>query len=162
MTSMMNFLLILSIFHRDTTIEDLERCHPQMAIVFNNVSGQNKPDAVEKIEAYKELLTKESIRFYCQKVSDKTIIGKTQWLELKNIVMESTEYLEEEWYKNLSQYEKRMLESLIQAQNDVDEEQEKLALKLALSSDISEEQKKAFKPDRALIPIYDPIYSKEI
>ena len=86
-----------------------------MAIVFNNVSGQNKPDAVEKIEAYKELLTKESIRFYCQKVSDKTIIGKTQWLELKNIVMESTEYLEEEWYKNLSQYEKRMLESLIQA-----------------------------------------------
>ena len=162
MTSMMNFLLILSIFHRDTTIEDLERCHPQMAIVFNNVSGQNKPDAVEKIEAYKELLTKESIRFYCQKVSDKTIIGKTQWLELKNIVMESTEYLEEEWYKNLSQYEKRMLESLIQAQNDVDEEQEKLALKLAQSSDISEEQKKAFKPDRALIPIYDPIYSKEI
>ena len=99
-----------------------------MAIVFNNVSGQDKPAAVERIEAYKELLSKETIRFYCQKVSDKTIINGTKWLDLKNTVMESNEYLEEEWYKNLSQYEKRMLESLIQAQSDVDEEQKKAAL----------------------------------
>ena len=105
MNSMMNFLLILSVFHRDTTIEDLERCHPQMAIVFNNVSGQNKPDAVERIETYKELLSKEAIRFYCKKVDDKTTINGTQWQELKKTVMESTEYLEKEWYKNLSKYE---------------------------------------------------------
>ena len=37
-TSMMNFLLILSIFHKDTTVQDLKKCHPHMAIVFNNVS----------------------------------------------------------------------------------------------------------------------------
>ena len=86
-----------------------------MAIVFNNVSGQNKPDAVERIEAYKELLSKEAIRFYCLKISDKTIINGTQWLELKNVVMESTDYLEERWYKDLSKYEERLLESLIQA-----------------------------------------------
>ena len=42
--------------------------------------------------------------------------------------MASVDYLQEEWYKNLSQYEKRMLESLIQAQSDVDEEQKKAAL----------------------------------
>ena len=27
-TSMLNFLLILSVFHEDTTVEDLKRCHP--------------------------------------------------------------------------------------------------------------------------------------
>ena len=76
-----------------------------MAIVFNNVSGQNKPDAVERIETYKELLSKEAIRFYCKKIDDKTVINGTQWLELKKTVMESTEYLEKEWYKNLSKCE---------------------------------------------------------
>ena len=86
-----------------------------MAIVFNNVSGQNKSEAVETIEVYKELLSKEVIRFYCEKISDKTIIAGKQWLERKNAIMESTDYLEEEWYQKLSQYEKRMLESLIQA-----------------------------------------------
>ena len=61
--------------------------------------------------------------------------------------METTGYLEEEWYKNLSKYERRMLESLIQAQRDIEEE-----------------QKKEGKTEKgiALIPIYDPVYSKEI
>ena len=42
--AMMNFLLILSVFNRETTVEELKRCHPKMTIVFNNVSkyGDNE------------------------------------------------------------------------------------------------------------------------
>lgn len=74
-TSMMNFLLILSVFHKDTKVEDLKRSHPQMAIVFNNVSKQQDIKyAMERIHAYKELLVKEATEFYVDQISDDTII----------------------------------------------------------------------------------------
>ena len=74
-TSMMNFLLILSVFHRDTKVEDLRKCHPQMAIVFNNVSKQQDMKyAIERIDAYKQLLVKEATEFYVDQLSDDTII----------------------------------------------------------------------------------------
>ena len=74
-TSMMNFLLILSVFHKDTKVQDLKRCHPSMAIVFNNVSKQQSAQKfIEKINTYKELLTEEAVKFYCDELSDETII----------------------------------------------------------------------------------------
>ena len=73
---MMNFLLILSVFHKDTKVSDLKACHPQMAIVFNNVSKQQDVKyAFKRIEAYKELLAKEATEFYCDEVSDDTAIA---------------------------------------------------------------------------------------
>ena len=36
--TMTKVLLILSIFHRETSVEDLQRCHPIMAVVYNHVS----------------------------------------------------------------------------------------------------------------------------
>ena len=36
--TMMNFLLMLSVFNRDITVEEIRKCHPKMAVVFNHVS----------------------------------------------------------------------------------------------------------------------------
>jgi hypothetical protein len=47
-----------------------------MAIVFNNVSKQQDVKyAFDRIEAYKQLLAKEAIEFYCDEVSDETCIS---------------------------------------------------------------------------------------
>ena len=64
---MMNFLLILSVFHRGTTVEDLKRCHPKMAIVFNHISKyENFKQVLERIDMYKTLLLEDAVAFYCQ------------------------------------------------------------------------------------------------
>ena len=82
--SMMNLLLILSIFNRDTTVESLRRCHPIMAIVFNNVSKyENDTLFCERIDKYKTLLKEYAVEFYCHKISDETIVGGKKWLDLK-------------------------------------------------------------------------------
>ena len=41
--SMMNLLLILAVFNRETTIEELREYHPAIAIVFNHVSKFTDP-----------------------------------------------------------------------------------------------------------------------
>ena len=65
--TMMNFLLILSVFHRGTTVEDLKRCHPKMAIVFNHISKyENFKLVLERIDMYKTLLLEDAVAFYCQ------------------------------------------------------------------------------------------------
>ena len=111
-TSMMNFLLILSVFHKDTTVQDLKRCHPSMAIVFNNVSKKQSTEKFTKlIDYYKELLTDEAVKFYCDEISDETIIqGKAKpfsWKIIKNQVMNKENYQDDVWYKNaeLSDYD---------------------------------------------------------
>ena len=126
-TSMMNFLLILSVFHKDTKVEDLRKCHPQMAIVFNNVSKQQDVKyAIERIDAYKQLLVKEATEFYVDQLSDDTIIsgitdkdGKPTpqaWKEHKSKVMGVENYQEEEWFTKLSAYEQDLIVSLETAQ----------------------------------------------
>ena len=46
-----------------------------MAIVFNNVSKQQDMKyAIERIDAYKQLLVKEATEFYVDQLSDDTII----------------------------------------------------------------------------------------
>ena len=73
--SMMNFLLILAVFNRDTTIEQLRECHPTIAIVFNHVSKfTNFTLACERIDMFKDLLKENAVEFYCHKISDDTII----------------------------------------------------------------------------------------
>jgi pantothenate kinase-related protein Tda10 len=36
--TMTRIMLILSIFHKETSVEDLQKCHPIMAVVYNHVS----------------------------------------------------------------------------------------------------------------------------
>ena len=138
--TMMNFLLILSVFHRDTSIKDLELCHPKMAIVFNNVSlkecGYDK--VLDRIEAYKQLLLEEAIEFYCEKISDDTYIGQKKWKEIKKDVMESQQYENEEWFKKLSQYEVDLISSLKSIQSEIGS------------------------PKAQINPVFDPIRKKEI
>ena len=74
--AMMNFLLILSVFHRDTSVEDLKECHPRMAIVFNNVSKyDNEQLGKDLIQAYKKLLLDDATGFYCDQISDDTVVA---------------------------------------------------------------------------------------
>ena len=67
-----------------------------MAIVFNNVSKQQDVKyAIDRIEAYKQLLAKEAIEFYCDEVSDETCISGVKdeydkpqtWKDLKKKVI---------------------------------------------------------------------------
>ena len=67
-----------------------------MAIVFNNVSKkQSAQNFIEKISTYKELLTEEAVKFYCDEISDGTIItGNKQfsWKDMKNKVIGKEDY----------------------------------------------------------------------
>ena len=69
-----------------------------MAIVFNNVSKkQSAKNFIEKISTYKELLTEEAVKFYCDEISDGTIIGVVKqfsWKDMKNKVMGKKDYKE--------------------------------------------------------------------
>ena len=81
---MTSVLLILSVFHRETSVEDLKRCHPRMAIVYNNVSKNEDYSLVlERIDKYKSLLLEDAVEFYCEKISDDTTINGESWLNLK-------------------------------------------------------------------------------
>ena len=74
--TMMNFLLMLSVFNRDTTVEDILRCHPKMAIVFNHVSKYiDFKRTLERIDKYKDLLFEDAITFYCIFISDETEVA---------------------------------------------------------------------------------------
>ena len=74
--TMMNFLLILSVFHRNTTVKEILDCHPKMAIVFNHVSKYGDYKLIlERIDMYKSLLIEDSVDFYCHQISDDTIIN---------------------------------------------------------------------------------------
>ena len=73
--SMMNLLLIFAVFHRETTIDQLEKCHPTMAVVFNHVSKyENATLFYERIDKFKDLLKEDAVEFYCHEISDETII----------------------------------------------------------------------------------------
>ena len=88
---MTSVLLILSVFHRETSVEELRRCHPRMAIVYNNVSKNEDYSLVlERIDKYKSLLLEDTVEFYCEKISDDTIVDGKNWLNRKKTIMEST------------------------------------------------------------------------
>ena len=90
---MMNFLLILSIFNRDTSVEDLIKCHPKIAIVYNNVSkNKDYKLALERIDIYKNLVLEDAVEFYCSLISDETFIKGKSWKDLKKSVIGSASY----------------------------------------------------------------------
>ena len=112
----MNFLLMLSVFHRDTTVEEIMKCHPKMAVVFNHVSKiEDYQRTLERIDKYKSLIYDDAVTFYCVLISDETLIANQKWQDLKKTVMNSESYKEESWYVDLSDYDKRLLESLVYA-----------------------------------------------
>ena len=74
--TMMNFLLMLSVFNRDTTVEDILKCHPKMAIVFNHVSKNvDYKLTLERLDKYKALIFEDAVTFYCIFISDETMIS---------------------------------------------------------------------------------------
>ena len=88
--TMTKVLLILSIFHRETSVEDLKRCHPKIAVVYNHVSKNEDYElTLQRIEMYKNLLIEDQVELYCEKISDETIVGKEIWKTLKAKAMNS-------------------------------------------------------------------------
>ena len=66
----------------------------------------------ERIKIYRTRLIEIALEFYGKKLSDKTVIGTNHtWESLKEQVTKS-DYKKEEWYKELSDYEKDLLERL--------------------------------------------------
>ena len=85
-----------------------------MAVVFNHVSKyENFQRTLERIDKYKDLLFEDAITFYCIFISDETEIANQKWKDLKKSVMSSLNYEQESWHRFLSDYEKRLLKSLI-------------------------------------------------
>ena len=114
--TMMNFLLMLSVFHRDTTVDEIMKCHPKMAVVFNHVSKiEDFERTLERMDKYKSLIFDDAVTFYCVFISDETLIANQKWQDLKKSVMNSESYKEESWYVDLSDYDKRLLKSLVYA-----------------------------------------------
>lgn len=84
--AMMEFLLILSVFHRETTLQSVKECHPRIVVVFNNMSKNQEDYAkiLERIETYKDMLKEDAIDFYCDyQISDQTKIGDETWHDIK-------------------------------------------------------------------------------
>ena len=78
--TMMNFLLMLSVFHRDTTVEEIMNYHPKMAVVFNHVSKiEDYQRTLERIDKYKSLIFDDAVTFYCVYISDETLIANQKW-----------------------------------------------------------------------------------
>ena len=62
-----------------------------MAVVYNHVSKNADYSLVlERIDKYKSLLLEDAIEFYCEKISDDTIIDGKDWKSIKQSVMAST------------------------------------------------------------------------
>ena len=57
------------------------------------------------IKDYKTLLLQDAIEFYCDEISDNTIVKGETWYDLKEKVMRSEDYRQETWFKDLSAHE---------------------------------------------------------
>ena len=51
--------------------------------------------------------------FYCDLISDETVIAGKEWTELKITVMKSEDFEKENFFRNSSAYEKLKLRSLV-------------------------------------------------
>ena len=97
--TMTKVLLILSIFHRETSVEDLQRSHPIIAVVYNHVSkDKDYKLTLERIETYKNLLKEDQVELYCEKISDATIVGKESWKSLKTKAMGIPDLDKDSWF----------------------------------------------------------------
>ena len=114
---MNNMLLALNSFDYDTDISN----HPQMMVIFNNVSlqEQNETDLErikDRIREYKFALKANAKLFYVNEVSDDTVFGDETWVNLKEEVCIIDKYKSEAWYTSLSGDKKELLEMLKEIQ----------------------------------------------
>ena len=112
---MHNLLLVLSVFNENTTLEDL-KTHPSFVVVFNHVSRYPDIESAQKsIKFYKTKLTERLTEFYCPKISDDNEIffddTHHKWKDIKQ-----TDYKKEPWYSAISEYERKLLDTLDKAQ----------------------------------------------
>ena len=106
--TMLDLLLMLSVFNPLTLPEDLAKNHPSIAVVFNHVSKYENPaKSLERKEKYRLLVLEKAYEIYCLKISDATEIGAGgfKWKDIKHEILESNTYKEEEWFKNLSDFD---------------------------------------------------------
>ena len=91
-----------------------------MAIVYNHVSkNANYQLTLERIDKYKSLLLEDTVEFYCENISDDTIVDGKNWQSLKKSVMQATNFEDDEWFKSLTSYNKDLIRSLQFAQREL-------------------------------------------
>ena len=103
-------LLALNSFDYDTDISN----HPQMMVIFNNVSlqEQDETEKHQRIKEYKLALKANAKLFYASEVSDDTLIGEEVWMNIKDKVCGNDLYKREEWYSKLHNEKKELIEML--------------------------------------------------
>ena len=81
--------------------------------------------AIDKMNIYKELLAEEAVKFYCDEISDETIIGITgnkqfSWKEWKERTLNDANYKDSSWFKELklTEYDQVLIHSLELAQEE--------------------------------------------
>ena len=103
-------LLALNSFDIETDITN----HPQLYVIFNNVSLQEenksgKNRIQERIDQYKLALKANAKLFYLTEVSDSTVIGDQTWAEIKDEVCGNDSYKNESWYTSLPKEKKELI-----------------------------------------------------
>ena len=132
--AMNHVLFTLNSMHPETDIKN----HPKFIVIFNDVSlyenvsldkideyikTMNEPEnynkfkgrksQIERIEQYKKDLKAVCKKFYTKKtISDDTQFGSKSWKELKVHVCSSQDFLQEEWFMNLSSKEQSLVKIL--------------------------------------------------
>ena len=111
--------------------------HPKLLVIFNDVSKYELLDSAEdlirqtiaqafqrknirrlsshqeRISVYLQGLKAYVKEFYLQdNISDSTEFGDTCWEKIKKKVCQDEEYIEEEWFKKLSEEEKNLIQAL--------------------------------------------------
>ena len=109
---MNNILLILNSLNPKANPEE----HPKLFVIFNDVSIEEKfddKDYRDRIQVYKQGLKDFVKGFYLKKsLHDETKIGKQCWLDVKEEVCSSEDYIDQPWFKELDNEEKDLIEVL--------------------------------------------------
>ena len=91
--TMLDLLLILSVFNPKTSLEDIAKNHPLISVVFNNVSKSQDPEKSEqRIQKYRSLLEEKACEIYCTKFSDSTEVAGMKWKEIKKEILGTSDY----------------------------------------------------------------------
>ena len=95
-------LLALNSFDIDTDISN----HPQLIVIFNNVSWQEENEisklrVQDRIDQYKLALKANAKLFYLSEVSDDTVIGEKTWAEVKDAVLANESHKSQAWFSAL-------------------------------------------------------------
>ena len=93
----MRFLKTLQVFNRDTSLEDFNRCRPKIAILLGDSKYyDSKTEMIDKY--FKRQLFDRAVEYYCEEISDDSVVDGIPWKELKKRVIGSEEYKKEAWF----------------------------------------------------------------